>query len=52
MNQMSDSSNFSESGFFPLARKYSVIHIHAVYVKEGLRFAQDLSLENYVDSYS
>ena len=37
----------------PLLRKDSIIHMHglAVYVKEGLPFAQDLSLESSADSY-
>ena len=41
------------SGYLPLIQKDSTTHVHglAVYVKEGLTFAQDLSLENYADSY-
>ena len=48
-----DSGNFSVRGYLPLIQKDSVTHMHglAVYVKEGLPFAQDLSLENSVDSY-
>ena len=40
-------------GFLPLIRKDSSTHMHglAVYVKEGLPFARDLSLENSADSY-
>ena len=40
-----DSGNFSVRGYLP--------HMHglAVYVKEGLPFARDLSLENSADSY-
>ena len=40
-------------GYLPLIRKDSVTHMHglAVYVKEGLPFAWDLSLENSADSY-
>ena len=40
-------------GYLPLIRKDSGTHMHglAVYVKEGLPFAQDLSLENSADSY-
>ena len=40
-------------GYLPLIRKDSSTHIHglAVYVKEGLPFARDLSLENSADSY-
>ena len=39
--------------YFPLIRKDSSTHIHglAVYGKEGLPFAHDLSLENSEDSY-
>ena len=41
------------TGYLPLIRKDSSTHMHdlAVYVKEGLPFAQDLSLENSADSY-
>ena len=49
-----DSGNFSVRGYLPLLiQKDSVSHIHGltVYVKEGLPFALDLSLENSVDSY-
>ena len=48
-----DSGNFSMRGYLPLIRKDSSTHMHglAVYVKEGLPFAQDLSLENSADSY-
>ena len=48
-----DSDNFSVRDYLPLIRKDSGTHIHglAVYVKEGLPFARDLSLENSVDSY-
>ena len=48
-----DSGNFSLRGYLPLIRKDSSTHMHslAVYVKEGLPFAQDLSLENSADSY-
>ena len=40
-------------GYFPLIRKDSSTHIYglAVYVKEGLPFAWDLSLENSADSH-
>ena len=40
-------------GYLPLIRKDSSSHMHglAVYVKEGLPFARDLSLENSADSY-
>ena len=45
--------NFSVSSFLPIIQKYSTTHMHglAVYVKEGLPFAWDLSLENSADSY-
>ena len=48
-----DSGNFSMGGYFPLIRKDSITHMHclAVYLKEGLSFARDLSLENSADSY-
>ena len=48
-----DSGNFSVRGYLPLIRKDSSTHMHglAVYVKEGLPFARDLSLENTADSY-
>ena len=40
-------------GYLPLIQKDFTIHKHsfAVYVKEKLPFAQDLSLENSPDSY-
>ena len=48
-----DSGNFSVRGYLPLIRKDSSTHMHglAVYVKEGLPFARDLSPENSADSY-
>ena len=48
-----DSCNFSVRGYLPLIRKDSSTHMHglAVYVKEGLPFARDLSLENSADPY-
>ena len=48
-----DSGNFSLRGYLPLIRKDCTTHIHglAVYVKEELHFARDLSLENSADSY-
>ena len=48
-----DSSNFSVRGYLPLIRKDSATHMHglAVYVKEGLPFPRDISLENSADSY-
>ena len=46
-------SNFSVRGYLPIIQKDSSTHMHglAVYLKEGLPFAQDLSLENSADSY-
>ena len=43
-----DSGNFSVRGYLSLTWKDSSTHMHglAVYVKERLSFAQDLSLEN------
>ena len=40
-------------GYLPLIRKDSSTHMRglAVYIKEGLPFAWDLSLENSADSY-
>ena len=48
-----DSGNFSLRGYPPLTRKDYSTHMHglAVYMKEGLPFARDLSLENSADSY-
>ena len=48
-----DCDNFSIRGYPPLIQKDSSTHIHGliVYVKEGLPFAWDLSLENSADSY-
>ena len=48
-----DSGNFSVRGYLPLIQKDSSTHMHghAVYVKEGLPFAWDLSLESSADSY-
>ena len=48
-----DSGNFSVRGYLPLIRKDSSTHMHglAVYVKEGLVFPWDLSLEKSADSY-
>ena len=48
-----DCGKSSVTGYLPLVRKDYTTHMHglAVYVKEGLPFAQDLSLENSVDSY-
>ena len=48
-----DSGNFSVRGYLPSIRKDSNTHMHglAVYVKEGLPFARDLSLESSEGSY-
>ena len=48
-----DSGNFSVTGYLPLIRKDSTTHMHdlAVYVKEGLPLARDLSLETSADFY-
>ena len=48
-----DSGNFSVRGYLPLIRKDSSTHMHGLadYVKEGLPFPRDLSLENSADSY-
>ena len=53
LDDSTDSSNFSVKSYLPLIQKDSITHIHgrAVYVKEGLLFAQDLSVEISVDSY-
>ena len=48
-----DSGNFSVRGYLLLIQKDSSTHMYSVagYVKEGLSFAQDLTLENSADSY-
>ena len=48
-----DSGNFSVRGYLPLIRKDSSTHMHGltVYVKEGLPFTWNLSLEDSEDSY-
>ena len=53
LDDLIDSGNFSVKGYPPLIRKDSVTLMHglAVYVKEGLPFVRDLSLENSADSY-
>ena len=52
MDDSIDSGNFSVSGYLPLIQKDSFTHMQgpAVYVKEGLPFPWDLSLENSADS--
>ena len=53
LDDSSDSGNSSVRGYRPLILKTFVAHMHglAVYMKEGLLFARDLSLENSLDSY-
>ena len=48
-----DSGNFSVTGYLSLIWMDSVTYMHglAVYLKEGLPFAWDLSLKNSTDSY-
>ena len=48
LGNLIDSGNFYLRGYLPLIRNDSTTHIRglAVYVKEGLSFAWDLSLEN------
>ena len=48
-----DSGNFSMRGYLHLTQKDSSTHMHslAVYVKEGLPFAHDLSVKTSADSY-
>ena len=48
-----DFGNFSVWGYLPLIQKDSATHIHGlvVYLKEGLPFALELSLENPTDYY-
>ena len=48
-----DSGSFSVRGYLSLIRKDSTTHMHglAVYVKEELPLARDVSLENSEDSY-
>ena len=53
LDDLIDSGNFPVRGCLPLIRKDSSTHLHglAVYVKEGLPFACDLSLEKSADFY-
>ena len=53
LNDSIDSGNFSVRVYLPLIRKDSSTHMHglAVYVKEGLLFVPNLSLERSADSY-
>ena len=53
LSDWNDSGNFSVRGCLPLIWKDSATHMDGltVYVKEGLPFARDLSLENSGNSY-
>ena len=53
LDYLIDSGNISVRGYLPLIWKDSTTHMRGlvVYVKEGLPFAWDLSLENSADSY-
>ena len=53
MGDSIDFGNFSVRHYLPLIRKDSITHMHglAYYVKEGLPFVHDLSLENSANSY-
>ena len=53
LDDSTDSGNFSVRAYLLLIWEDSSAHMHglAVYVKEGLPFAWDLSLENFADSY-
>ena len=53
LNDSANSDDFSVRGYLPLIRKDFSTHMHglAVYVKEGLLFVRNLSLENSGDSY-
>ena len=52
LDDLIDYHNLSVRGYLPLIWKDSSAHMHflTVYVKEGIPFAWDLSLENSVDS--
>ena len=53
MDDSIDCGNFSVTGYLSLIQKDSITHMHGltVYVREGLPFALELSLENPADSY-
>ena len=53
LNDGIDSGDLTVTGYLPLIQKDFVTHMHvlAVYVKKGLPFGQDISLENSADSY-
>ena len=48
LDDLIDSGSFYVRGYLPLIQKYSITHMHglAVYVKDGLPFARDLSPED------
>ena len=50
MDDSIDSGYFSVRGYLPLIRKYYITHMYglAVYVKEGLPLARDLSADFYL----
>ena len=52
LDGLNDFSNFSGRGYLPLIEKDSTTHMHgqAVYLKEWLPFAWDLSLETSADT--
>ena len=53
LDDLTDSGNFSVRCYLPSVWKNSGTHMCGLvaYVKEGVHFAQDLSLENSADSY-
>ena len=53
LGDWNDSGNSSLRGYVPLIRKDSITHMYglAVYMKEELPFARDISLENSADSF-
>ena len=53
LDDLTDSGNLSVMGYLPLFWKDSVTHMHSLvaYVKEGIPFVRNLSLENSLDSY-
>ena len=53
MAQLILAISLRDRGYLPLIRKDTSTQMHdlAVYVKEGLPFARELSLENSADSY-
>ena len=53
LDESVDSGNFSVRGYFLLIRKDSGTQMHdlAVYAREGLPIARELSLENSADSH-